>query len=139
MQLHRESESLRAAGLDLNVVGNGPPMFIAGFRETTGYDGPLYTDPSLEVYRAAELQSGLRTVLNVASLSRTIGSLRRGFRQGRTHGSALQQGGVLVIAPGGKVLWHHVSKGPGDNATAAEIIAAVGHDGVPHHAGRDRS
>ncbi len=125
MQLHRNTDSLRAAGLDLYVVGNGPPMFIAGFRETTGYDGPLYTDPSLAVYRAAELRSGLRTVLNAGSLIRTVGALRRGFRQGRTSGSALQQGGVLVVAPDGAVLWHQVSEGPGDNATAAEIIAAA--------------
>ena len=125
MQLHRERESLRAAGLDLHVIGNGAPMFIAGFRETTGYDGSLYTDPSLAVYRAAELRSGLRTVLTFGAVTRTLGSLARGFRQGRTQGSALQQGGVLVIARDGRVLWRHVSDGPGDNATAAEIIAAV--------------
>ncbi len=125
MQLHREIERLRAAGLSLNVIGNGAPMFIAGFRETTGYDGPLYTDPSLAVYRAVELRSGLRTVLTPGALSRTVGALRRGFRQGSTQGSALQQGGVLVVARDGRVLWRHVSSGPGDNATAAEIIAAV--------------
>jgi hypothetical protein len=125
VQLHRETESLRAAGLELHVIGNGAPMFIAGFRETTGYDGSLYTDPSLAVYRAAELQSGLRTVLTIGALTRTAGAFRRGFRQGRTRGSALQQGGVLVIARDGRVLWKHVSAGPGDNATAAAIIAAV--------------
>jgi len=125
VQLHRERESLQAAGLDLHVVGNGAPMFIAGFRETTGYTGSIYTDPSLAVYRAAELRSGLRTVLTAGAVSRTVGALRRGFRQGRTQGSALQQGGVLVIARDGRVLWQHVSAGPGDNATAAEIIAAT--------------
>ena len=124
MQLHRETESLRGAGLSLNVIGNGAPMFIAGFRETTGYEGPLYTDPSLAVYRAAELRSGLRTVLTPGALGRTVGALRRGFRQGRTQGHALQQGGVLVVGRDGRVLWHHISSGPGDNATAAEIIAA---------------
>ena len=124
MQLHRETESLRAAGLELHVIGNGAPLFIAGFRETTGYDGPIYTDPSLAVYRAAELRSGLRTVLTAAALGRTIGAFRRGFRQGRTQGSALQQGGVLVIATDGRIAWHHTSTGPGDNATAAQIVAA---------------
>jgi len=125
VQLHRETKSLRAAGAELHVIGNGAPMFIAGFRDTTGYDGSLYTDPSLAVYRAAELRSGLRTVLTVGVWTRTIGALRRGFRQGRTRGSALQQGGVLVIAREGQVLWQHVSAEPGDNATAADIIAAL--------------
>ena len=47
VQLHRERESIRRAGAELVVIGNGAPHFIAGFREITGYDGPLYTDPSL--------------------------------------------------------------------------------------------
>ena len=125
MQLHRDHEVLRAAGLGLHVIGNGAPMWIAGFRETTGYDGPLYTDPSLAVYRAAELRYGLRTVLTLGTLTRTVGSLRRGFRQGKTAGAALQQGGVLVISRRGEILWHQVSAGPGDNAGAHEILGAV--------------
>lgn len=125
MQLHRDTTSLQAAGLALHVIGNGAPLFIGGFRETTGYDGPLYTDPSLAVYRALELRSGLSTILTLGAVTRTIGSLRRGFRQGRTQGSALQQGGVLVVAPDDRILWRHISSGPGDNASAAEIIAAV--------------
>jgi hypothetical protein len=125
VQLHRERDSLRDAGAELHVIGNGAPMFVAGFREATGYDGSLYTDPSLAVYRAADLRAGLRTVLTIGTFTRTIGALRRGFRQGRTRGSALQQGGVLAIARDGRVLWHHVSAGPGDNATVTEIIAGM--------------
>lgn len=125
MQLHRDVDRLHVAGVSLHVIGNGAPMFIAGFRETTGYDGPIYTDPSLAVFQAAELKSGLRTVLTVSALSRTIGAFRRGFRQGRTRGSALQQGGVLVVGTDGTVLWQHVSDGPGDNASVADIVAAL--------------
>lgn len=125
MQLHREIERVRATGAELHVIGNGAPMFIAGFRETTGYDGPLYTDPSLDAFRAAELRHGLRTVLTIGAVARTVGALRRGFRQGRTQGSALQQGGVLVISREGRVVWHQISDGPGDNASAAQIGAAL--------------
>jgi len=125
VQLHRDIETIHATGAELHVIGNGAPMFIAGFRETTGYQGPLYTDPSLAVYRAAELRNGVRTVLNVGSVVRTVGALRRGFRQGRTQGSALQQGGVLVIARDGRVIWHQISDGPGDNAPASAIVAAL--------------
>jgi len=124
VQLHREVAAIHEAGAELHVIGNGAPAFLEGFRETTGYDGPLYTDPSLAVYHAAELRSGLRTVLTMGALTRTIGAFRRGFRQGRTRGSALQQGGVMVVAAG-QVVWHHVSTGPGDNATARQIITAL--------------
>ena len=52
MQLHRASIP------NLVMIGNGAPMFIAGFREMTGYTGPIYTDPSLAVYKAAQLKRG---------------------------------------------------------------------------------
>ena len=126
MQLHRDLSRIRARGAELYVIGNGSPSFIAGFRETTGYTGIVFTDPSLEVFRAAELRRGLFTVLNVATIARSVRSIRRGFRQGRTQGSALQQGGVMVVARDGRVLWHHISEGPGDNASADQILTAIG-------------
>jgi hypothetical protein len=125
VQLHGKVDVLEAAGARLHVIGNGAPMFVAGFRETTGYGGSLYTDPSRELYQAAGLRSGLATVLTVGTMTRTVGAFRRGFRQGRTQGSALQQGGVLVIARDGEILWRHVSAGPGDNATVTEIVAVL--------------
>ncbi len=125
MQLHRDNALIESTGARLVVIGNGAPMFIAGFREMTGYDGPLYTDPSLEVYRAAELKRGISTFLSATAVGRTVRSLGRGFRQGRTRGDALQQGGVLVVAPDGRVLFQHISESPGDNASAARIAGAI--------------
>jgi hypothetical protein len=55
VQLHRVIDRIHAAGAELHVIGNGAPMFIAGFRETTEFPGPIYTDPSRAVYDAAEL------------------------------------------------------------------------------------
>jgi hypothetical protein len=45
--------------------------------------------------------------------------------QGRTQGDQWQQGGVLVIAPGGDVLFAHASGAPGDNATVDDILTAI--------------
>ena len=121
MQLHREGIE------NLVVVGNGAPMFIEGFRETTGFTGPIYTDPSLEVYNAAQLKRGLGTMLKLGAVAATVGSLRRGFRQGKTQGDATQQGGVLVIAPDGRILYHHISAYPGDNASPDTVRNALSH------------
>jgi hypothetical protein len=115
VQLHRANIP------NLVVIGNGAPNFIAGFRETTGYTGPLYTDPSLAVYKAAELKRGIGHVLSLRAAAKSIGTLKRGFRQGKTQGDATQQGGVLVIAPDGRILYHHISEYPGDNASPDEI------------------
>lgn len=124
-QLRPHLDELRAAGAELYVIGNGAPMFIEGFRETTGFTGAVYTDPSLAVYRAAELRRGVGTMLSPAAAGRTIRALARGFRQGRTQGDATQQGGVLVVAPDGAVRYQHISASPGDNAPPEAILAAL--------------
>ena len=125
VQLHHDVDSIRATGAEVILIGNGGPSFIEGFREQTGWRGPLYTDPSLAAYRAAHLRRGVATVLTPKALLPTFQALRRGARQGLTRGDNLQQGGVLVVAPSGDVRWQHISQYPGDHATTAQILAAV--------------
>jgi hypothetical protein len=125
VQLHRKIDLIRGAGAELFVIGNGSPSFIAGFREETGWDGPVYTDPSLAVYKAAELKRGVARTFNPLAIGKTVRAFAQGHRQGRTQGDPWQQGGVLVIDKGGDVKWQQASDRPGDNATAEEIAAAL--------------
>jgi hypothetical protein len=125
VQLHHDIDKLRAANVDLVVIGNGTPNFIAGFRDQTKYPGPIYTDPSLAVFQAAGLKRGVARTLNVKSLGKTVSAFMKGHRQGLTQGDAWQQGGVLVVSPNNEVKWQHASDRPGDNATAAQIVAAL--------------
>jgi hypothetical protein len=125
VQLRRDADKIRAAGAELIFIGNGGPSFIEGFREQTGWTGPLYTDPSLEVFKTAQLKRGIATVINPKAILPTLRALGRGARQGLTRGDNWQQGGVLVIVPTGDVRWHHASERPGDNATAEQILAAL--------------
>src|SRR5690242_9449225 len=107
------------------MIGNGAPNFIEGFREITKYAGPIYTDPSLEVFKLAELKRGVLTTFNPLALGKTIGAFARGHRQGTTKGDPFQQGGVVIVAPDGTVKWQHASSRPGDNAEPAAIVAAL--------------
>jgi len=125
VQLHRSIKDIHDAGAELYVISNGAPLFIDGFRETTHFDGVVLTDPTLAAYKAAQLERGFFKTVNLGGAIKSVGALRRGFRQGKTEGDATQQGGVLVVAPGGKVLYHHVSKHPGDNAPAEDIVRAL--------------
>ena len=125
MQLHRDIGSIRSAGAEVFVIGNGSPSFIEGFREQTKYDGAIYTDPSLAVFAAAQLKRGVMKTLDPRALGKTLGAFMRGAKQGLTQGDNWQQGGVLVIAPSGDVKWHHASERPGDNAEASQIVAAL--------------
>jgi hypothetical protein len=127
VELGRQHAAIRGAGAELYVIGNGAPTFIAGFRDATGFAGPIYTDPSLAAYRAAHLERGLRTFVSLGAAVRTVGSFARGFRPGRVQGDNMQQGGVLVIARDGSIVWQHISKSPGDNAAPAEIVGALAH------------
>jgi hypothetical protein len=125
VQLHRDIAKLRAAGAEMIVIGNGGPSFLAGFREQTGWDGPLYTDPSLTVYRAAGLKRGMTRTFHPFALGGTIRALARGARQGRTQGDPWQQGGVIVVARDGRVRWHHAADHSADNPSADDIAAAL--------------
>jgi hypothetical protein len=125
VQLHRDIDKLRAANADLYIIGNGTPSFIAGFREQTKYEGPIYTDPSLATFKAAQLKRSVTSTLDPRSLGKAFSAFARGQRQGLTQGDAWQQGGVLAIAPSGEVKYHHASERPGDNATVAQIVAAL--------------
>jgi hypothetical protein len=51
--------------------------------------------------------------------------LREKTIQGRTVGDARQLGGVLVIAPDGRVTWSHLSTDASDNALPEQIAAAI--------------
>ncbi len=125
MQLHRQIDRIHAAGAELVVIGSGSAHFVAGFRELTGYKGPLYVDPELASYRAAGLRRGMWRNFNPVSLAYAFRAMVRGNFQGRTKGDAEQQGGVLVVEPPGRVVYEHLSKVAGDNAPAEEVTGVV--------------
>ena len=126
MQLHRDKGLLDAAGMDVAVIGNGSPSFIAGFRDETGWKGPVYTDPSRRVYEAAQLKRSVMKTLDPRAAAVALRALARGHRQGLVpQGDQWQQGGVLVVAPDGRVLWHHASDRPDDHPGAEEILRAI--------------
>jgi hypothetical protein len=125
VQLHRNIEQIQGKGAELYVIGNGSPSFIEGFREETKYTGPIYTDPSLEVYKAAQLKRGVMKTLNPFAIGATVKAWKNGSRQVGTQGDPWQQGGVLIVAPGGEVRWQYASGHPGDRPTAQQIAAAL--------------
>jgi hypothetical protein len=125
VQLHRNVDRIHGAGAELVIIGSGTPNFIAGFRETTHYGGPIYCDPGLASYRAAGLRRGAFRTINPLTIAMGVRALARGNFQGRTQGDATQQGGVMVVLPPGQVVYEHVSDVAGDNAAADEVVEAL--------------
>jgi hypothetical protein len=123
--LRGQIDRIRGAGGELVVVGAGKGHWLAAFRQDTGWDGPLFADPVLASYRAAQLKHGRRSTYNAKNVVNAVRTMARGFRQKGVQGDPLQQGGVLVIVPPGQVVYRHVSPVAGDNAPAAEVAAAL--------------
>src|SRR5512138_2809409 len=85
----------------------------------------VLTDPSRKAYELAGLKRSRALTLSPAAAARWVRARLRGFRQGRTQGDAWQQGGALVVLPGGKTAWRYVSMGPGDHPGAGSVLRAL--------------
>ena len=127
MQLHRHRDEVHGRGAEIVTVGNGAVHFARAFREDMGITTPIYVDPSRATYRALGMKrSLLASLLSGKTLLHALRAMRRGFRQGRTQGDALQLGGVLVVRPNGRVLMRSLSNEAGDHPPESDVIAALG-------------
>jgi AhpC/TSA antioxidant enzyme len=129
VQLHRARSELDAAGVSLVFIGQATPRHAAHFRRRYEIDLPVLADESRESYRAAGAKMATAgELLGRKSVSRGLKATlesRGKVRQGRVIGHPAQLGGAMLIAPGGKVTWSHMSEDASDNATPAEILAAA--------------
>ena len=127
LQLQRDREEFEAAGVELAVIGQGTPANAAHFRREYDLDLRLLVDPDRRAYAAAGAK--------VATFSELLGprvmakGIRRaakaGVRQGKTVGHPAQLGGVLVIAPGGEVVYAHLADDASDNPPNEQVLAAA--------------
>jgi len=124
--VHREHPRIREKGGALAFVGNGGRHFAKAFARDHGITAPVYVDTERRAYQALEMKRGLGSARGVlASLGHAARAWRAGFRQGATQGDALQLGGVLVVRPGGRVAYRHVSAEAGDHPPLDDVLAAL--------------
>ena len=126
MQLHRANERFEEAGARLIIVGNGAPHFIAGFRQKTGFDGEIYTDPGRRAYAALDLHRDLGSTFNLRTIRSAWRAFSSGNRQTSIEGDPWQQGGVFVVAPDGEIVYGYASQHAGDHPPVKSLIAAAG-------------
>ncbi len=121
------AEEIEAAGARLVIVGNGWPAMARGFAERAQLppSATLVTDPTLQSYVKAGLKRSALLTLGPRGWLPFIRTMRRGFKQGRIQGDPWQQGGALVIAPGGKVLYRYVSARPSDQPAPVALLGAL--------------
>ena len=120
-----DTARIHAAGAELVIVGNGTPQQAGWFVEDVGLETPVFTDPSLEIYRVLGGRRGLLGVLDPRVFLRAFAAMRRGFRQRGVEGDATQLGGVFVFAAGGRMDFEYRSRFAGDYPATAEYLAAI--------------
>ena len=127
MQLHRARSEFDQAGARLVLIGQATPRQAAHFRRRQGIQLPVLADKDRVSYKAVGAKSGgLSDLLHPRIVAKgALTGIRERTMQGRTVGDPAQLGGALVIAPGGKVVWSHMSMDASDNASPEEILAAV--------------
>jgi peroxiredoxin len=118
-------DRIRAAGAELVIIGNGSIEDARAFRDERRLTVPLFTDPACESYCALDMRSGVATVMRPSVFLRSLKALARGYRQATVAGSPLQQGGVVVIDPGGAERYRYVSQTAGDHPLPSAILRAL--------------
>jgi hypothetical protein len=125
-QLRHEEGNARALGGALVVVGSGSPRQARRFQEDVGWEGAVLSNPDLGAFAAAGMKRSLvSTLLRPKVLGHALRAFRSGARQAHTQGDSWQLGGVLVLRPGGEVVWRYTSAEAGDHPPVAEVLAAL--------------
>ncbi len=124
-QLRREVDQIHARGAELVVVGCGNRHFAQAFREDMALTTPLFVDTKRDAYRALGMRRGVFRTLTFATLRNMWRAFRAGARQKRVQGDPWQMGGTLVVLPGGRIAYRHLSDSPGDHPPLADVIASL--------------
>lgn len=124
----REHESaIRSKGARLAAIGLGDRNYARLFREETGIGFPLLIDEQRQAYRAAGLGSAhLFHLLRRDNFRARQRARAAGHHQHKLGKNPFQLGGSFVFAPGDRDLYAHLSRTFGDNASPADVLAAVG-------------
>ncbi len=120
----RAPEIERRGGL-LVVVAPSKAEHIAGFRESTGYKGALFVDPTLRAFRTAGLVRGRGSTYHPPAVLRGVWAMAQGFRQVGRQGDIVQQGGTFVLGPGDRVRYEWRDRYAGHHADLDQVVEAL--------------
>lgn len=124
--MREHEQEFRAKGARLAVIGMGDRHYANLFREESGITFPLLIDERLEAYKAAALRKA-----NLLHLLRSDNKAARdraraaGHKQHKLGENPFQLGGSLVLGPGNRDRFVHISETFGDNARVEDLLAAL--------------
>ncbi len=125
-QLREREKGFQLKGARIAAVGLGDLEYARLFRLETGITFPLLIDADRIAYRAVELGGGsIFQILNAVNRTARARAQEGGHKQHKLGKNPFQLGGSFVFAPGNLDIYAHVSSTFGDNASMADLLAAL--------------
>ena len=120
-------KDFEAAGARLAVIGSGWPAMAKAFAERARLPASLLLlcDPKLASFQLAGLHRSRLLTLNPIALVLWLRALLKGHRQGKPAGDNWQQGGAIVVARGGEILFRTASLMPGHHPSPTRLLGAL--------------
>ena len=123
--LSKRVPEIERRGGTLVVVAPSKSEHIAGFRESTGYKGALFVDPTLRAFKTAGLVRGRGSTYHPLAVLKGVWAVAQGFRQVGRQGDIVQQGGTFVLGPGDRVRYEWRDRYAGHHPDLDEVVEAI--------------
>ena len=125
-QLREREKGFQLKGAHIAAVGLGDMEYANLFRQETGITFPLLIDADRVAYNAIDLRVGsLLHIFRRENLEARKRAKEGGHEQRKLGKNPFQLGGSFIFAPGNVDLYAHVSTTFGDNASMADLLAAL--------------
>jgi hypothetical protein len=124
--LSERYDEFRDKGAEIVAIGMGRVDMAKHFADTRSIPFPLLVDHDRDSYRALELKIGsLMDVAGPKVWMRGIKGTLSGHPSTLPKQDPKQMGGVMVVAPGGHVLYLHRAEESSDNPPIDEVLEAL--------------
>ena len=125
----KKKEELKRKNTRVVFIGNGAPQFLRYFKEEMNVaDADIYTDPTLQTFKACGLIKGIFQLLDPRGAVKMVEFALNGQKQGpwdSESGTHTQMGGIVALKPPGIVLYHYIEDYLGDFDTTEGWKTAV--------------
>jgi len=117
VQIWSERAKYEKSGAKIIFISNGAPQFIKAFKEDLNIlEAPVFTDPTLTVFKSCGFKRGFLAALGPKSLIEGYSLMKKGHENKREEGSGdyWQMGGIVAVQTDGRVTFHHICQSLGD-------------------------
>lgn len=125
-QLRRDEDEIRRRGARLVAIGTGDARYARAFIADEDIDFLVLLDEDGAAADAARVRrGGAWALVGPRSIGHGALAFARGHRQRKTGKRPTQLGATFVIAPGGTVLYEHLSRDVADRTPTGDVLDAL--------------